>query len=356
MYTSTTMMQEANASSNETQSTSNSFATDQTNLLWNLSQIATGFNFSVELYIFLSLLLYELHTDRFKGKLSDPLVIGKIITALCPVFAMLNLITMEVMILGDKYLIQHQYGEEACRVIYIVQPLVYAMAVITPYIFLWYRMLSLYKVSIFIEVNTRLVRMLKAGVISMSILWTVAVFVLYFMNIFRNMTAAGCLLSKGKSVWNFIRYSTLVVQVLCSVIFISLMLYPLLSHKETCDEEQEGDGKTKQLVMKATKVSVISLAVSVSVDSLIFVLIWFYPANWISFPIHVLFEYSVLVKNISVLFFFDKSLEILFGWCRKYGVNESNIKLVDVSSSKPFKDQQRCNNRSSLSVSLIEKQ
>ena len=309
----TTMIRETNATTNETNRTASSFDTDQTNLILNLSQIAIVFNFSVEFYIFISLLFYELRTGRFKGKISDPLVIGKIITGLCSVFAMLNLITTEVMILADKFLIQHQYGELTCGSIYHIRPFTYTMAVLAPYNFLWYRVVCLYKVDIFLTMKTRLVNVLKFGIPCVTTLCAFAGILLYFLNHEHKMTGNGCKISnRNKSVQNFVLFGILIAQVLASILSISLLLYPLLFHEENFDEEQNAE--TKKLVRKATTVSIISLAVSVSVDSLVFVLIWFYPANWIMTPFYPLFDFSVLVKNISVLFFFHEPLEMLFSW------------------------------------------
>ena len=106
-------------------------ATDQNDLLWSISQTANAFNFSVEFFIFISLLLYECRNGGFKGKLSDPIVVSKVLIVLCPLFSMLNLLVMEVMIIADKFPIQHQYGDIICCAIYLVRPFHYTLSLLT---------------------------------------------------------------------------------------------------------------------------------------------------------------------------------------------------------------------------------
>ena len=310
------MMLETSATSNETNSSANSIASDQANLLWSLSQAATAFNFSVELYMFLALVFYERRTGRFKGKLNDPIVVGKIITILCPFFAMLNLLATEAMIIADKLLTQHRNGDIICRVIYDVRPLTYSLAVLATYSFLWYRMLNLYKVDTFFGMNTRCVRVLKIAIPCGSFLCAVVGTSVFAANNVHQMTRVGCQ-NSNKSFDNFVDSSTLTAQIIASVLYIGLILYPLLSHKGTFSEEQ--DAVTRKLVRKATKVSTVSLAVTLLVDSAIFVVIWFYPTDWAMLFTYVLFDFSVLVKNLSVLFFFHEPFEMLFGWWRKSG-------------------------------------
>ena len=314
-------MQGTNTLWNNKNDSANSIATARNTLFWSLSQTVTALNFSVEFYIFISLLLYECHTGRFKGKLSDQLIIGKIITVLCPLFAMLNLILTEVMILADKLLTQHRHIDTICRVVYEVRPFTYSLAVLTPYIFLWYRVLNLYKVDSFNSINTRSFRVLKVGVLCTIILCVFIGTITFFVNDVHHMTGVGCKHESNGLVESFVGFWTLPGQILFSVVLISLMLYPLLSYQGTFSEDD--DDVTIKLVRKATKVSIVVLAVAMLVDSDIFVLFWFYPVNLITLPILVLFDCSVLVKNISILFFFNEPSKMLFGWWRKSGVNDT---------------------------------
>ena len=64
----------------------------------------------------------------------------------------------------------------------------------------------------------------------------------------------------------------------------------------------EQDVENSKLIKKATKVPIIILTVSVSMDSPIFILIWLYPANWIILPVFALFNISVLVKIYQFCF------------------------------------------------------
>ena len=308
------MMQETKANTNEKNGTANSITIDQINLFWSLSQTATAFNFSVEFYIFLSLLLYERRTGRFKGKLNDPMIIGKIITSLCPVFAMLNLLLTEAMILADKFLTQHRHGDYICLILYDIRSFTYPLAALTPYIFLWYRVLSIYKIDSFLSQNTRSVRVLKVCVLCAILSCVVIGIVAFFLNDGHRMTSVGCV-DESRTVDDFTDLGTLIAQIIAFVALIGLMLYPLLSHKRTFGEMQ--DQVTRKMVMRATKVSIISVAVVVSVDSIIIVLHWFYPVNWTVLPTHALFDFSVFVKTLTVVFFFHEPFEMFFGWWKR---------------------------------------
>ena len=295
-------------------------ATDQNDLLWSISQTANAFNFSVEFFIFISLLLYECRNGGFKGKLSDILEGSKVLTVLCPLFSMLNLLTMEVMIIADKFLIQHQYGDIICRAIYNIRPFTYSLALLTPYIFLWYHVLNLYKRESFLVMNTCSVKALKVVVPCVSVLCAVVGCVVYVMEDVHRMTAIGCLNDKGNSLDRFLYFGSITAQIFCLVALTGLMHYPLLSHRGAFSEEED---VTRQLVRKTTNVSIVSLAVAVSVDLAVCVIMWFYPANWKVLPLYVLFDFSVLVKNLSMLFFFQKPFEMLFSLWKRSDVIES---------------------------------
>ena len=177
-----------------------------------------------------------------------------------------------MMTLAAKFLIQHPNGDIISLVIYKMRPFTNCLAVLTPYIFLWYRVLNLYKVDSFLAMDTRSVRALKFTALWLSIFSTIIGNVIFFIQNNHHMTEVGCKDDSSKSVDNLVDIVTLTVQILSSVVLKGLMLHPVLSHKGTFGEEE--DSVTEKIVRKATKVLIVSLLVTVSVNSAIVTLIW----------------------------------------------------------------------------------
>lgn len=303
--------------------------------LWIFSQIANGFIFLTTIWILVSFIRYIQKSKSSNRKRRKRFIALWFI--FCFVILILRLIMTQILLILNEFSNSDSFGYVNCEKIMDLSLILFPVAILPTYIFLWYRQLMLYKQPSLQQLKGTKVKFFSHSVI--AILFTLGTVSTLTSTIPTNyqMSNIGCIKRLDQNP-NFLpNYLNALTLVLSQTILLGLFCYPLFMHYKTNKSIRSLYVRTQRrefvdFTNKVIKSAIISMVVCISSD--IFAVILSTAVLDRKTPVYVsrtIYNFSLLINMISVMFSFIKVKQFMFTYCFT-----SNEKTADCRESTVF--------------------
>jgi len=284
---------------------------------WYGFQVFTSFNLIAATYIFTALMRYEFIHGKFKCSFFTSSFAMKFLVISCSLYLMVCSVTTQVSLLVAIGSISNKLL--ACAASSKLHALVTTMGLISTYIFLWFRQNAFYKKLAIQQQDSKtilVVNRLTIILIIFCFIGYVTVFTKVQLATFS--TNVGCTFLPKSELLVIVFYVLAALGLLTIIILFGLFLYPLVTESRiTLDSDSNRCLHNRHDLNRTIRISIISLVACIISDVPVFLLenVW-KNSKVPSFYVASFYDFSLLFNVLAMVFTYDKSVEILFGWSR----------------------------------------
>ena len=299
--------------------------------IWPLAQASTSFCFLIEAYVFISLLTFGFRTGKLRRSWQNPHCRTLMILAcLCPCSHMVSLLTTQINLVDVALLKQHrldQLSTTACTVIIFSKMTAYYIAVLSSYVFFWYRQRAWLSNPVCSEYNTWVIRALSGASISFITCCGAAAIAVCFANSTYEMELGiGCVSGKRALPEWFEHYGVSIALIVSMSTLVGSFVYPMLKHQQRTVPSPR-NGVIWQSILKAT---ICLVACIVSLVAAVVVAAQVFPRHWPCYPTSAVYDLAMLINSMAVLLSYDMLRHMLRGCYRRKGPDRT-LPLVDIA-------------------------
>jgi len=298
---------------NTTESINNLTISEAENLIfkfsWIPAQISTVLVFCGSMWAFLSLLKYGFDNNKFKRNAKNIKQANLMILALLtPLITMIRTLSIQgLLIIFYVYEENATTVDHACEVVADLSIFLFLCATWPTYIFLYYRQRMLYKQPSLKHLNNKRVRFFSYLFIFFIICGGSFSTIIYLYPKSYKMSKYGCTKRQQEKENLLPNYLAALITIISQFILFFLFTYPLRKHKRANKKSSCNESSDSKRVIRAMRLSTISMAICVSSDILAIILVAvLVPKDSPRTTISAIYDLSLFVNVISVLFSFDE--------------------------------------------------
>lgn len=255
-------------------------------------------------------------------------------SALAPLLTLLRLIVSETLIVygrvGD--------GRSACRGLVIVHTLLYAAALITNHLFLYFRQRALYSAPALRRAQSRVSRVASVIVLPLTLSALLAVCVLFLVNAAPHSSSSSSEVTCARELDDVTPSHVMIaVTLTLHIVTFALFFYPLRRHT-SAPRQEEGGGNLHALLRQAcvgVSLAISSEALALSLASL---LLRRYPD--VTVATTCIYDLNLTLNNMSVMISYQSWRRIAFILCRsdeRSIADQYHRRHATTSLSRPWK-------------------
>ena len=289
---------------------------------WYTVQVITIVNFVCEFYFFLSLLTYGLRSGKLRSLKHEPTRKSSILMLLAitsPVTHMVSLTFQQLQ------LAQAVASEElwfTCDVIMDLRLVTIFMATLHTYAYLWYRQKLFYNQPSIKHLKTPLYSVISFSSIILLVAGLLGLVVANNWSHSYVMTSHGCVtpLYELRKLGLYYMYFTCFLVIMTTI--FGLFVYPLLRHRRSRHHNPVSSANDVDIVYRAIRKSAVSLAICfLSAIAAMIAVANLFPKYWPRYPTTAMYDASLVVDTLAVIFCYDDHKSILCGWWRVVSSN-----------------------------------
>ena len=282
-------------------------------ILWNTAQTFTVLNIAAEIYLFVALLAYGLHRKHHPTSLF-------LVSLACPLASLLNLAVTQVHLVNAVAPLHNQNGTTAadmCNLLHRIKAGVFYVSALPAFLFLWLRQRILYRKPVIKLLFSRPVAALSTFAIAVIVGGGAGAVAVKIKQSDYNATGYGCVSNPSVERHHYVKWAASGGFAVSLVILFGLFVYPLVHHRlkihSTGTLRSAGND---DIVYRAIRQSAVGLSMCVLADLVVIVVVSaVFPRHWPRYSTGILYDASLLVHSLAIVFCYDAHCEILAPSC-----------------------------------------
>ena len=252
------------------------------------------------------------------------------LAALCPFLLILRLLGTEGLILVDATTKNGEKGNKLCEVVFDFSIVMFSVASLPVYIFLWYRQRMLYSQASLKRLNTKKIRFFSNLFIVLIFLGGGSSCFINTIPVSYKFSEIGCIRRPDGGDNVLASYITAATLVTSQAILFALFVHPLRMHRTVTGvnlstAKQQGKKSTSELMYRKIKSAFVSTVICIASDLVALVMYTMVLPK--STPLTLtrsIYDMSLFVNLVSVLTCFEHSKEIVSGVCASNKISKVN--------------------------------
>ena len=287
---------------------------------WIPVQISTVLVFCGSTWVFLSLLKHGLNNNKFKRNSKNIKQANLMILALLtPLATMIRVLSIQSLLI-IFYVAEEDYRtDHACEIVADLSIFLFLCATLPIYIFLYYRQRILYIQPSLKHLNNKVVRFFSYLFVFLIIFGGAFSTVMYLYPTSYKMSKFGCTKRQVEAENLLPNYLAALITIISQLILFFLFTYPLRKHRQSSKRTSCNESNECKRVMRAIRLSTISMMICVTSDILAIVLVAFsVPKDSPRTTVSAIYDLSLFINVLSVLFSFNEYKSISKSLCKSF--------------------------------------
>ena len=287
---------------------------------WIIAQSTTALIMFCSIWTFASLIVSGIKFKKWDRKTKKKRKVANLLflAVISPLCLILRVLGTQTLIIVEKFAPLNKVGDFRCEIVMDISLILFMVASLPVYTFLWYRQKMLYSNVSLKHLNTKPVRfmsflfifILVVGGLSTAIISTGP-------NNFR-ISNVGCIQKRNSSSANYINAAVLIS---CQILLACLFCFPLIKHKQNVSLSRSNSSATQKnkvdSVHKAVKLASISCAICIISDVCVMLLA---TIAFIEGPLTLtrsIYDVSLFINILCIIVCIENWKKILFSCLQK---------------------------------------
>ena len=312
------------------------------NKSWIFAQMFNTLFIIGTLWDLIAFITYATRNDKWKRSNKKNRKNSNLLTVatLCPCLLIIRLLGTQALILVGEAAGLDSQGDRMCEIVFDFSIVMFSFSTLPVYVFLWYRQKMLYSQASLKKLNTKTVKFFSNLFMVLLFLGGGSSCFIKTLPVSYQNSNFGCVQRTGKKANHLANYITAVTLIISQVILFSLFIHPLRLHgkgaKASLKRSASVAKKRKmkeERVYKAIKSAFVSCIICVTSDIVAVVMSTvILPKTTPCTLTRTIYDMSLFVNLVSVLFCFENASEILFVLCRP--VKTARKRVDTIASNK----------------------
>jgi len=302
---------------------------------WILAQVVSAIILIFSIWITFSLIISGRKSKKWRLRNMDKASILRTIGVFCPITLFIRTLTTQALVLIEKFEPNNEKGDRMCEMVIDASLFLFAVVIFPTYVFLWYRQRMLYSRPTLQSMNNKFVQFFSfLFVICLVLGGGSSAFLVTIPKSFQ-MSNFGCVYLAIQPVDRKANIVTAATLVFSQVILLGLFCYPFIRHRKESKNltNTSRNAKPDKAMFKAIRSATISTTICVISDIVSIILVSILGNRGAPLTLtRPIYDISLFINVISVLFCFDKFKTIFFGFCNSNVENNPSNNLQSVRS------------------------